>query len=205
MTITSNYRHFSHWWIIKNDVRTAVGIKQITFPNVNWPFWGIYLVCSICTIYTCAAYVKVASALLRVSVLWCVCGLDRLTPGVWVNGQVGGCRAWRRRLQSASGSRLIETKTWTFPAAPVSISHMPRTPPFGRAALAKAVPLRAAAQPVWPFEVLCLANQPRRRPARLPWLGFTGRRQTGEETHSTLINTWPHYLSRVAESRKGKI
>lgn len=129
--------------------------------------------------------------------------LDALTPGVWVNQ-----RLWRRS-PPASGSRLIKTgkkkKTWTCPAAPVSISHMPRTPPFGRAARAKAVPLRAAAQPVWPFEVLCLANRPRRRPARLPWLGFTGRRQTGEETHSTLINTWPHYLSHEAESREGEM
>lgn len=88
--------------------------------------------------------------------------LDTLTPG----GERPALMA-----QSASGSRLIKTKkkeTRTFPVAPVSISRMPRTPPFGRAALAKAVPLRAAAQPVWPFEVLCLANQPRRRPVRLP-------------------------------------
>lgn len=45
-------------------------------------------------------------------------------------------------------------------------------------ALAKAVPLRTATQPVWPFEVHCLANQPHCRPGRQPRLGFTGCRQT---------------------------
>lgn len=68
-------------------------------------------------------------------------------------------------------------------------------------ALAKTVPLRTPVQPVWAFEVHCLANQPRRDPALI---GIHGASVDEGETHSTLINTWPHYLSHVAESHWGK-
>lgn len=114
------------------------------------------------------------------------------------SAEVTAVACYRRR-------RLIKTKTQTSPSACVCDLPHAKNSALWNAALAKAVPLRTAAQPVWPFEVLCLANQPRRDPGPQPWLGFKGRRQMRGETHSTLINTWPHYLSHVAaESHRGK-
>lgn len=35
-------------------------------------------------------------------------------------------------------------------------------------------------------------------------IGIHWASEEGRKTHSTLINTWPHYLSHVVESRRGK-
>ena len=64
--------------------------------------------------------------------------------------------------------RLIKTKTQTSPGACVFDLPHAKNSALWSAALAKAVPLRTAAQPVWPFEVRCLANQPRRDPGPQP-------------------------------------
>lgn len=64
--------------------------------------------------------------------------------------------------------RLIKTKTQTSPAAHVFDLPHAKHSALWNVALAKAVPLRTAAQPVWPFEVYCLANQPRHDPGLQP-------------------------------------
>lgn len=63
---------------------------------------------------------------------------------------------------------LIKTKTQTSPGAHVSICPHAKHSALWNAALAKTVPLRAAAQPVWPSEVHCLANQPHHNPGPQP-------------------------------------
>lgn len=68
----------------------------------------------------------------------------------------------------------------------------------------KAVPLRPVAEPDWPFEVALLGKSSAPPSWAAALIGIHRASAEGRKTHSTLINTWPHYLSHVAESRWGK-
>lgn len=131
------------------------------------------------------------------------------------------CHAWHRILQIKSYAwdsyannisegvvicywcrRLIKTKTQTSPGARVSICHMPNTPPFGTQLLPK--------ESLWGLQhsqsglLKYTAWQIKRTTIQCPSLDWDsqGVNRLGE-THSTLINTWPHYLSHVAKFQWG--
>lgn len=119
----------------------------------------------------------------------------------WFSKQhIRGCRGDGCNLLSAQTSDQNKN---TNSGAHVSICHMPSTPPFGTQPSPK--------QSLWGLQhsqsgllkyTAWQINRAAIQGRSLDWDSRgVGRRG---EMHSTLINTWPHYLSHVAESHWGK-